>query len=673
MLSTSDKIDQLSINTIRFLAVDAVQKANSGHPGMPMGCAPIAYLLYSKYMKHNPANPKWINRDRFILSAGHGSMLLYSSLHLCGYNVPLDQLKQFRQWGSITPGHPEYHKTPGVETTTGPLGQGFTNAVGMAIAQEYLASKFNKEDIKILDHYIYGICSDGDLMEGISHEAASLAGHLKLGKIVFFYDNNGITIDGSTSLAFSEDVGKRFEAYNWHVQHVNDVNDLSELETALKNAKGTIDRPSIIITKTHIGYGSPNKQDTAAAHGSPLGEEEVKLTKKNLGWPEDSSFLIPPEVNEHFGKVKIKGEEEENKWNELLVKYEKNYPEDAKLFKALMKGEFGDEWKTKLPHFKNEGKKLATRAASGKVLNAIAPYLPSLIGGSADLHPSDNTYLKEFQDFEANNRNGRNFHFGIREHGMASILNGMAIYGGVIPYGGTFFIFSDYLRPAIRLASLSGIKPIYVFTHDSIGLGEDGPTHQPVEQLASLRAIPKAIVIRPADANETVYAWQFAIEHQGSPVALILTRQGLEIIDREKYSSAENLLKGAYTLKDSTEPPELILMASGSEVGITLKAGEQLASEGIKVRVVSFPSWEIFEMQSKEYRDSVLPPSIKARVSVEAGVEQGWEKYVGDNGDSISIEKFGASAPIAILMEKYGFTVDNIMFTAKKVLNNNAG
>jgi transketolase len=672
-----DNIDQLSINTIRFLSVDGVQKANAGHPGMPMGCAPIAYILFTKFMKHNPANPKWLNRDRFVLSAGHGSMLLYSTLHLCGYNIPMEQLKLFRQWGSITPGHPEFGLTPGVETTTGPLGQGFANAVGMAIAQEYLAAKFNKDDIKLLDHYIYGICSDGDLMEGISHEAASLAGHLKLGKIIFFYDNNGITIDGSTSLAFSEDVGKRFEAYGWHVQHIEDVNDLNVIETAVKNAQAANDKPSIIVTKTHIGFGSPHKQDTSGAHGSPLGEEEVKLTKKNLGWPEEPAFFVPDEVRKHFKTIVISGKEEENKWNLLFIKYREKYPEESKLFIDMMNGDLSDEWKSKLPVFKDDGKKLATRAASGKVLNSIAASLPALIGGSADLEPSNNTYLKEYKNFSAENRHGRNFHFGIREHGMAGILNGMAAYGGIIPYGGTFLIFSDYLRPAIRLGSISKIRPIYVFTHDSIGLGEDGPTHQPIEQIASLRAIPGVVIIRPADANETSYAWQAAIEHKGSPVALILTRQGLPVLDQGKYPSAKNLLKGAYILwesipqeKDSKGTPELILLASGSEVGITLKAAGILESEGIKVRVISFPSWELFERQSKEYKDSVLPPSVKARVSIELGIKQGWEKYTGDSGESISIEKFGASAPIEILMEKYGFTTENIVETAKKALNN---
>jgi len=666
MSVVSKEFDELAINTIRFLAVDAVQKANSGHPGMPMGCAPIGYVLYSKYMNYNPSNPKWYNRDRFILSAGHGSMLLYSLLHLTGFEVSLDDLKSFRQFGSITPGHPEYHLTPGVETTTGPLGQGFSNAVGMAISQKYLSAKFNKDDIKLIDHFIYGICSDGDLMEGVSHETASLAGHLKLGNLIFFYDDNDISIDGSTDLSFTENVGKRFEAYNWHVQHIEDVNDIEAIENAIKVAQKE-EKPSIIVTRTHIGYGSPNKQDTAEVHGSPLGEEEVKLTKKNLGWPEDKKFFIPDEVKNFFEEVKSKGEEKEEQWNKLFEKYKTKYPDDAKLYIDMMNGNYGDEWKSKLPVFKDEGKKIATRAGSGKVLNAIASSLPSLIGGSADLAPSNNTLLSGFPVFSAENYGGRNFHFGVREHGMASILNGMAIYGGVIPYGGTFLIFSDYMRPALRLASLSGIRPILVFTHDSIGLGEDGPTHQPVEHLASLRAIPKLIVIRPADVNETAYAWQCAIEHKGGPVALILTRQGLLVLDQEKYPSAKSLLKGAYILKDS-DSPEVILMATGSEVGITLKAAEQLEASGIKARVVSFPSWELFEKQSAEYKESVLPTKIKARVSVEAGIKQGWEKYLGDYGEAVSIERFGASAPVEVVMEKYGFTPDNIAKTAKRVL-----
>ncbi len=594
-------------------------------------------------------------------------MLLYSILHLCGYKVSMEDIKNFRQWGSITPGHPEYGLTPGVETTTGPLGQGFANAVGMAIAQYYLGSLFNKNDLKIIDHFIYGICSDGDLMEGISHEAASIAGHLKLGKLIFFYDDNGITIDGHTSLSFSEDISKRFDAYGWHVQKVEDVNNLNALETALQSAKNETAKPSIIITKTHIGYGSPHKQDTSDAHGSPLGDEEIRLTKKNLGWPEDKSFYVPGEVTEYFASLAGQFSKYEEDWNNLFRKYETHYPEEAQKFKNIMNGDYGDEWKQKLPLFEDDGTKIATRAASGKVLNAAASVLPTLIGGSADLAPSNNTFLKGFANFSAEEKGGRNFHFGIREHGMASILNGMALYGGVIPYGGTFLIFSDYLRPAIRLGALSGIKPIYVFTHDSIGLGEDGPTHQPIEHLAALRAIPKVIVIRPADANETSAAWKTAIEHKGSPVLLILTRQGLPILDQKKYAPAENLAKGAYILKDSPDA-ELILMASGSEVAPSLEASVILENEGIKVRVVSFPSFELFEMQDSIYKESVLPSGLKARVSVEAGVSQCWYKYLGEAGEAVSIERFGASAPAKILMEKYGITAENIAETARRVV-----
>jgi len=666
MLQRNTELEKLAINTIRFLAVDAIQKANSGHPGMPMGCAPIAYNLFNNIMKHNPENPKWINRDRFVLSAGHGSMLLYSILHLCGYDIPLEQLQNFRQWKSITPGHPEFGLTPGVETSTGPLGQGFANAVGMAIAQAHLAAKFNKADIKIIDHYIYGICSDGDMMEGISHEAASIAGHLKLGKIIFFYDDNGISIDGKTNLTFTEDTTKRFEAYHWHIQHLDDVNDLEKMNECIKNAQAD-ERPSIIITKTHIGFGSPNKQDTSEVHGSPLGAEEVKLTKKNLGWDEDKFFFIPNEVTELFGGVKSKGSATETEWNSLLNEYKEKYNPDYKLFMDTMNGNISAELQNKLPLFEDEGKKIATRQASGKVLNAIAAEVPSLLGGSADLHPSTNTYLNGFGGISAGNYSARNIHYGIRENAMGSIVNGMAYYGGVIPFSATFFVFADYMRPALRMAAISKLHSIFVFTHDSIGVGEDGPTHQPVEQLASLRAIPEFIVIRPADANETAYAWKTAIE-QKRPSALLFTRQGLTVLDQKKYSSAANLEKGAYILKDSAGKPDVILMASGSEVGISLKAAEVLESENIKTRVVSFPSWELFDEQSDEYKESVLPKDIKARVSVEAGITQGWEKYTGDSGATIGINHFGASAPEGILMKEYGFTPENIVSAAKNVL-----
>jgi transketolase len=669
----SDNIDQLSINTIRFLAVDAVQKANSGHPGMPMGCAPIAYTLYKNYMNHNPQNPKWLNRDRFILSAGHGSMLLYSILYLCGYDISLDDLKNFRQWESITPGHPEFGLTAGVETTTGPLGQGFANAIGMAIAQEYLAAMFSKDDMKILDHHIYGICSDGDLMEGVSHEAASIAGHLKLGKVIFFYDDNNISIEGSTALTFSENIQKRFESYNWQTLHISDVNDLEQIDKAIIDAKNETEKPTLIITKTHIGYGSPNKQDTAAAHGSPLGEEEVKLTKKNLNWVKDKTFFIPDEVAEHFSDVKTKGRDAEDTWNKLFDEYKNKYPAEADQFLKIMNNDFGDGWKSKLPSFTDVSENIATRSASGKVINSIEKELPTLIGGSADLAPSTNTLMKDESDFSATNRAGRNFHFGVREHGMTSILNGMAIYGGIIPYGATFLIFSDYLRPAIRLGAISGIKVIYVFTHDSIGLGEDGPTHQPIEHFAAIRAIPKVVVIRPADANETVEAWKAALEHKGSPVALMLTRQKLPVLDRSVLSAAENLSKGAYVIKDCDSEPQMILMATGSEVSITLEAADKLNETGIKTRVVSFPSWELFEMQSEDYKEAVLPSIVKARVSVEAGVAQGWDKYVGNYGESISIDKFGASAPFKIIFENYGFSAENIVKRSERLFNKLSG
>jgi transketolase len=649
--------------------MDAVQKANSGHPGMPLGMAPIAYALYYKTMKHNPANPKWINRDRFVLSAGHGSMLLYSILHLSGYKVSLDDLKNFRQWNSITPGHPELGHTPGVETTTGPLGQGFATAVGMAIARDYLAELFNKDDIKIIDHAIIGICSDGDLMEGISHEAASLAGHLKLSKLLFFYDDNNITIDGKTDITFSDDVARRFEAYGWQVLTILDVNNSDQVDRAIKLCRATCDKPTLVITKTHIGYGSPNKQDKSSSHGAPLGEEEVKLTKRNLGMPEDKIFYVPDEVYSHFKGIAECGQEAEDLWNHTLNEYRLKYPKEYALFESVMNYKFDEEWLNHLPKFDDLSEKIATRVASGKVLNAAAIDIPGLIGGSADLNESNMTHIKSSKSFSAEDKKGKNIHFGIREHAMGAMLNGMAIYGGIIPFGATFLIFSDYMRPAIRLAALMKQKVIYVFTHDSIGLGEDGPTHQPIEQIASLRAIPNLVVIRPADANETVEAWKYAINHKGGPVALILTRQKLSIIDQNKYGSAKGLQFGAYVVKDSGKNPDILLIATGSEVSLSLKATEQLESEGMNVRVISFPSWEIFEQQSDEYKKKIFPAEIKARVSVEMGVGMGWQKYVGDLGDVISIETFGASAPDNVLYEKYGFTVENVVTTSKRVLS----
>jgi transketolase len=662
-------IEQLSINTIRTLVIDAVQKANSGHPGMPLGMAPIAYALYYKTMKHNPANPNWLNRDRFVLSAGHGSMLLYSILHLTGYKVSLDDLKNFRQWNSITPGHPELGHTAGVETTTGPLGQGFANAVGMAIARDYLAALFNKDDIKIIDHVIFGICSDGDLMEGVSHEAASLAGHLKLSKLVFFYDDNNITIDGKTDISYSDDVARRFEAYGWQVLTILDVNDSDQVDRVIKLCRSNSDKPTLIITKTHIGYGSPNKQDKSSSHGAPLGEEEVKLTKRNLGMPEDKTFYVSDEVYSHFKGIAECGQEAEEMWNKTRDEYKIKYPKDYALFESVMNYQFDKEWLNHLPKFDDLSEKIATRVASGKVLNAAAIDIPGLIGGSADLNESNMTHIKSSKSFSAEDRKGKNIHFGIREHAMGSILNGMAVYGGLIPFGATFLIFSDYMRPAIRLAALMKQKVIYVFTHDSIGLGEDGPTHQPVEQIAALRAIPNLVVIRPADANETVEAWKYAINHKGGPVALILTRQKLAILDQNKYGSAKGLENGAYIVKDSKQKPDLLLIASGSEVSLALKAAEQLETEEKNVRVISFPSWEIFEQQSAEYKQQIFPAEIKARISVEMGIGMGWQKYIGDSGEAMSIETFGASAPDNILYEKYGFTVDNVAATAKRVLN----
>lgn len=662
-------IEQLSINTIRTLSMDAVQKANSGHPGMPMGMAPIAYALFYKSMKHNPLNSKWLNRDRFVLSGGHGSMLLYSILHLSGYKISLNDLKNFRQWNSKTPGHPELGHTDGVETTTGPLGQGFATAIGMAIARDYLAAMFNKDDIKIIDHGIWGMCGDGDLMEGISHEAASLAGHLKLGKFVFFYDDNQITIDGSTSISCSDDVARRFEAYGWQVLTILDVNDSVQVDRVIKLAKSSADKPTLIISKSHIGYGSPNKQDKSAAHGAPLGEEEVKLTKKYLGMPDDISFYVPEEVYSHFKGIGECGQEAEDLWNKQLEEYKIKYPKDYELYVSVMSGNYPNDWIDHLPKFEDYTEKISTRVVSGKVLNAAVIDIPTLIGGSADLNESNMTHIKSSTSFSAVDKKGKNIHFGIREHAMGAVLNGMSIYGGIIPFGATFLIFSDYMRPAIRLAALMKQKIIYVFTHDSIGLGEDGPTHQPIEQIASLRAIPNLVVLRPADANETVEAWKFALNHKDGPVALILTRQKVDVIDRNKFAPASGLNKGAYIIKDSVQNTDLLLIATGSEVALSLKAAEMLEEDGKKVRVISFPSWEIFEQQDEDYKKQIFPENIKSRISVEMGIGLGWGKYIGNNGKSLCIETFGASAPDNILYENFGFTVKNLVEKAKNVLS----
>ena len=662
------QLDQLCINTIRFLAVDAVQKANSGHPGMPMGAAPMAYVLWTRFMRFNPLKPRWPNRDRFVLSAGHGSMLLYSLLHLTGYDLPLSELEQFRQWGSETPGHPEYSLARGIETTTGPLGQGFGNGVGMAIAQKHLAAHFNRPEHDIVDYRVYGIVSDGDLMEGVASEAASLAGHLGLNNLIYFYDDNHITIEGSTHLAFTEDRGARFEAYGWFVQRLADGNDLEAIDGAIRAAQAETERPSIIMVRTHIGYGSPHKQDTAEAHGSALGEEEVKLTKLNLGWPLEPKFYIPQEALAHFRKAIERGEKEEAEWQTRLAAYRAAYPDLAAEWDRFVKGELPEGWKAKLPTFSATEKPLATRQASGKVLNAISPSLPILLGGAADLAPSTDTLIKGEGDFERGHYGQRNFHFGVREHGMGAILNGMAL-SGLIPYGATFFIFSDYLRPTLRLAAMMKVHSMFVFTHDSIFLGEDGPTHQPIEQLPALRAIPNLSLIRPCDANETVTAWRVAIEHRGGPVALCLTRQALPTIDRTKYGAAEGLAKGAYVLADAQrKAPELILIASGSEVAPALEAYEKLAGEGVAARLVSMPSWDLFEKQPQSYRDEIFPPSVTARLAIEAAAPFGWERYVGTKGDVIGMERFGASAPYKVLAEKFGFTAANIVQRAHKLL-----
>ena len=665
---TGPALDQLCINTIRGLAMDAVQKANSGHPGLPMGDASMAYVLWTRHLRYDPLKPDWPNRDRFILSAGHGCMLLYSLLHLTGYNLSLDEIKQFRQWGSETPGHPEYHLAKGIETTTGPLGQGFGNGVGMAIAERYLAAHFNRPGHELLDYKIYSIVSDGDLMEGVASEAASLAGHLGLSNLIYLFDNNHISIEGSTDLAFTEDRGKRFEAYGWFVQQVDDGNDLEAIDRALEAAEAENERPSLIVVRTHIAYGSPNKQDTAGAHGSPLGEEEVNLTKKNLGWPLEPKFYIPEEARAHFRKAVECGEKAEAEWQQRLAVYRKAFPDLAAEWDRYVRGELPEGWQAKLPVFKPSDGSLATRQASGKVLNAIASSLPTLLGGSADLAPSTDTLIKGAGDFQKGNYGGRNFHFGVREHAMGSILNGMAL-SGLIPYGATFLIFSDYMRPTIRLAALMGIHPIFVYTHDSIFLGEDGPTHQPIEQLASLRAIPNLSLIRPADANETAVAWRVAIERRGGPVALALTRQKLPVIDRQKYASAEGLTRGAYILADAKgRRPELLLIASGSEVSVALDAYEKLTAAGIATRAVSMPSWDLFEEQPQDYKDEVLPPLTTARLAIEAAYPLGWDRYVGPQGATIAMTRFGASAPDKVLAEKFGFTTAHVVERARELL-----
>lgn len=667
MTKTAD-LQSRAINTIRFLSVDAIQRANSGHPGLPMGTAAIAYTLWTRYLRFNPKNPKWPGRDRFVLSGGHGSMLLYSLLYLNGFDLSLEDLKNFRQWESITPGHPEYGLTPGVETTTGPLGQGFGNGVGMAIAAEHLAAEFNRPGYELVNHYIYAIVTDGDLMEGVSSEAASFAGHQRLGRLVYLYDDNRISIDGSTDLTFTEDRAKRFEAYGWHVLHVEDGNDVEAIDGAIRVAK-TDPRPSLIVCQTTIGYGLPSKQGTAKAHGEPPGDDELDEAKRNLGWPLEPRFYIPEDVLDHFRVAGEKGQEAEEEWTKLLGEYGKVFPDLAVEFNRRISGELPVDWDVDLIQFPADSKGMATRASSGRILNLLAKRVPELIGGSADLAPSNKTWIDGSPSFQFETRGGRNFHFGVREHGMGAIVNGMAIHGGLIPYGGTFLVFSDYMRPAVRLSALSKFPSIWVYTHDSIGVGEDGPTHQPVEHLAALRAIPKLSVIRPCDANEVTEAWRFAITNRCGPTALVFSRQNVPTIDRDIYAPATGLAYGAYVLADFGEnEPELILMASGTEVSLIIQAGSLLAAEGVNIRLVSFPSWELFKNQKLEYRNSVLPHNIKARLAVEAGVSQGWDQWIGESGDMVSVDRFGASAPVDVLYEMYGLTVKNIFMHARALL-----
>jgi transketolase len=682
-MTVATQLDQECINTLRFLSVDMVQKANSGHPGLPLGAAPMAYVLWTRWLKYNPHNPHWFNRDRFVLSAGHGSALLYSLLHLSGYGLSLDDIRQFRQWGSMAPGHPERGHTPGVETTTGPLGQGLGNAVGMAIAEAQLAARYNRPDHALIDHQTYAIVSDGDLMEGVASEAASLAGHLKLGKLTCLYDDNYVTLAAGTDISFSENRARRFEAYGWHTVSVADGNDLAAIGAALAAARAETARPSLILVRTHIGYGSP-EQDSFKAHGSPLGVDHVRQTKQTLGWPTEPEFLIPEAALAHFRAAVERGAQDEAAWNASLSTYARTFPDLAEELQGRLGAELPPGWDADIPVFDADDTGLATRDASGKVINAIAPRLPALTGGSADLDPSTKTALKGLGDFNppaTNNADeqgsdtagwsyaGRNLHFGVREHAMGAIVNGLAAHDGFIPYGSTFLIFADYMRPSIRLAALMGLHIVHVFTHDSIAVGEDGPTHQPVEQLANLRAIPNLVVIRPGDANETAVAWRVALETRDRPVLLVLTRQDLPTLDRSRYAAADGLRRGAYVLSDAPNgKPDLILLASGSEVSLIVAAAERLQQQGIAVRCVSMPSWELFEALPQAERDAVLPPAVSARLAVELGVSQGWDRYIGARGDMLGVERFGASAPAAVLLREYGFTVDNVCARAKALL-----
>jgi transketolase len=678
-----EPVDQQCVNTIRFLSVDMVQKADSGHPGLPLGAAPMAYVLWTRFLKYNPRNPDWEDRDRFVLSAGHGSALLYSLLYLTGYALSLADIQQFRQWGSKTPGHPERGHTPGVEVTTGPLGQGMANAVGMAIAEAQLAARYNRDGHALIHHHTYALVSDGDLMEGVGAEAASLAGRLELGKLICLYDDNYVTLSAGTDMTFTEDRAARFRAYGWQTIGVDDGNDLAAIERALMEARTEARRPSLILIRTHIGYGSP-EQDSYKAHGSPLGEGDVRKTKEKLNWPTEPAFLVPEEALAHFRQALERGAKAEADWNDRLAAYAHAFPEQASELQSSLRGELPAGWNAEIPVFPADAKGLATREASGKVMNAVAPKLPALTGGSADLDPSTKTALKGFGDFNPPlttgddtqgsegggwSYAGRNLHFGVREHAMGAIANGLAAHGGIIAYGGTFLLFSDYMRPPLRLAALSRLHVIHVFTHDSIALGQDGPTHQPIEQLANLRAIPNLTLLRPADANETAVAWQIALETRGRPVLLVLTRQGVPTLDRNRYASAQGVRRGAYVLADAKDrKPQLILIGSGSEVGLIVAAAERLQQEGIEVRSVSMPSWDLFDALPKAERNAVLPPSVRARLAVEAGATQGWHRYVGDAGDVIGIDRFGASAPGETVLREYGFTIDNVYARAKALL-----
>lgn len=664
-----NEIDHLSVTSIRTLSIDAIEKANSGHPGMPMGSAPMAYTLWTRFMNHNPKNPNWFNRDRFILSAGHGSMLLYSLLHLSGYDVSMDDIKNFRQWGSKTPGHPEYGHTPGVDATTGPLGQGFAMGVGMAMAERHLAAHYNKENYEIINHYTYVICGDGDLMEGVSAEAASLAAHLKLGRLLVLYDSNDISLDGELSKSFSESVEGRFKAYGWQYIRVEDGNNLEEIANAIKEAQEDKNRPSIIEVKTIIGYGSPNKSGSSASHGAPLGEKEAKLTKKYYKWTFEEDFNIPEEVYTHFKKIVAeKGAEAEKKWNELFDQYKQEYPELGKELQQAICGELPEKWEADLPTY-TIGESIASRDSSGKAINALAKRIPFLFGGSADLASSNKTMINDGGDFLPGSYEGQNIWFGVREFAMGAALNGMALHGGLKVFGGTFFVFSDYLRPAIRLSALMGLPVTYVFTHDSIAVGEDGPTHEPIEHLASLRAMPNLSVIRPADGNETVAAWKLAVQSKSTPTVLVLTRQVLPTIEGTEEIAYEGVSKGAYTISPAkNETPQALLLASGSEVGLAIEAQKRLLTEGIAVAVVSMPSWDRFEKQPQEYKESVLPKSVKKRLAIEMGASLGWERYTGDDGEVLVIDQFGASAPMNVLLKEYGFTVDNVVKKLKEIL-----